>query len=960
MFAMRRGARRLALVVVAAVLCLGAPALARAGSIVQLPNKAAAAFNAQDEVLSDDGHLWVNPMMVLGPPQAPASDPNATFKPTLVGGGTELLNDSGVVVGTVTTGSGATVPGYWDSAHSTSFTEISLASLPTICNAPVVGGSLLGIDAGGEAVGQVTANVGGGCAGGGFAGLYVPAVGGLPAGSPQVVQSIGGVGIYSLYGVSAGYEAGVEGPAGGGGGYGQEPLLIARAAQTATPIGFGVGVQAWSPNGNMAGATTGGNGAIFVRHADGSETPLAGGGSVVAVNDAGFAVGDVNCSSSTLGNCTPVEWGPTGAVTTLQSELPAGSPWTLSSVAAINAEGDIVGNGTINGQKAGFLLKAGAAVSGTVFGDKCSDTSCSQAGLAGVTVIVTGSPAAGGTVTQSAVSAADGTWSVTVPQGTYSIGPSRDGKTIDGTGFDPLQRDGVAVPATGQVGGQDFQTCALDQPVGSAADLQPAADLLASPGPFAFAAAAAPAPSPCKSIYTVTVSAKIPQAHLVDPSSAAPYELATGGGFNPSTTKTFQVSRGYPECLSAAEVAKYNGEHAKAEWYTYIVGGKLGSVKVSYEWNRSTGEVHVVDGPAETNVDLTRMFVYRITKPDGTVIPGSCPEQSAVPMLVLPVGGADDASKLSPEEFSLIVAWGFPFEPEGVRVDPSTLYERGKHVLLAPIRAYDHAIERLIGLIPGIHHVPYLVRAGLEFGASYLLGTKFIGAVRAAPAVLTGLFKTATYLPQVIGGIETSAHIFHYLHGANSFREVLNILAGLAPKSEYPVMGAIIRGRFQVSGYQQTGVLNPQTGKPEEIPLDSMLGLSVATTKFPTISLQVSRSALANDDPNNKVTSGPQPLPWASMASHQLDISNKLSKNPPYLITNAAASHYSDGLHGVHQIHANTSQLPALEAAVHDHAEEASDFVAEATEAKLPSCGAFTALPAVGTTICFKFNDGRP
>ena len=75
-------------------------------------------------------------------------------------------------------------------------------------------------------------------------------------------------------------------------------------------------------------------------------------------------------------------------------------------------------------------------------------------------------------------------------------------------------------------------------------------------------------------------------------------------------------------------------------------------------------------------------------------------------------------------------------------------------------------------------------------------------------------------------------------------------------------MGAIIRGRFQVSGYQQTGAVDPQTGTAAKIPLFPMLGISVASTKFPTISLKVSRSALPNVDPNNAVTTGP--LPWTS------------------------------------------------------------------------------------------------
>ena len=143
----------------------------------------------------------------LSPPRAPASDPNATFKPAgLLSGQNAPLNDSGVVVGTVTTGGGGTVPGYWDSAHSSTFTEVSLSGL-TICGQPVTGGSLLGVDDSGEAVGRVTNDAGGtSCPGGGNAGLYVPAVGGLPAGQPQVIPSVGGIQISELEEISAGYE----------------------------------------------------------------------------------------------------------------------------------------------------------------------------------------------------------------------------------------------------------------------------------------------------------------------------------------------------------------------------------------------------------------------------------------------------------------------------------------------------------------------------------------------------------------------------------------------------------------------------------------------------------------------------------------------------------------------------------------------------------------------------------
>ncbi len=99
-----------------------------------------------------------------------------------------------------------------------------------------------------------------------------------------------------------------------------------------------------------------------------------------------------------------------------------------------------------------------ATLSGMVIGQTCGPTQCSRSGLAGQLIVATGTATTGAAVTKNTASAADGSWSVTVPDGTYTVGPSADGMTIDGTEFDPPQ---ITVDATaGDVASLDFVTCA--------------------------------------------------------------------------------------------------------------------------------------------------------------------------------------------------------------------------------------------------------------------------------------------------------------------------------------------------------------------------------------------------------------------------------------------------------------------------------------------------------------------
>jgi probable HAF family extracellular repeat protein len=73
-----------------------------------------------------------------------------------------------------------------------------------------------------------------------------------------------------------------------------------------------------------------------------------------AINNSGEVVGQ----SITATQATNAFLWQNGVMTNLNSLLPSGSGWTLTTATAINTNGDIVGTGTLNGTKEGFLLSA--------------------------------------------------------------------------------------------------------------------------------------------------------------------------------------------------------------------------------------------------------------------------------------------------------------------------------------------------------------------------------------------------------------------------------------------------------------------------------------------------------------------------------------------------------------------------------------------------------------------------
>jgi Calx-beta domain len=338
-----RALRGIALIMGASLVCLAAPGLARAATVIDLGvggmNGGDVAVNSQLEVLlpynGTNGAVWMHGQLVR--PMAPASDPTATFHPisTETASSEQSLNDSGVVVGNVKTGSGNTVPGYWDSAHSATFTEVSMSGV-TVNGTAVTSGRFYAIDANGDAVGQVFGGSGGA--------LYVPGLAGVPSGAPQAFSSIGGTPIELLDGIGPGYERGLN--------LSEDAILIDRTTQTATQTDLNWGASAFADNGTLTGPVVQSSGAPIccaLRLAGGAETPFGSATSAVAgVNDAGEAVGTI-AGVGTL-------WGAGGTSVPLVSLFPAGSGWSNPLPLAIDDQGDIVGFGTLNGHLEDFVL----------------------------------------------------------------------------------------------------------------------------------------------------------------------------------------------------------------------------------------------------------------------------------------------------------------------------------------------------------------------------------------------------------------------------------------------------------------------------------------------------------------------------------------------------------------------------------------------------------------------------
>ena len=166
------------------------------------------------------------------------------------------------------------------------------------------------------------------------------------------------------------------------------------------------------------------------------------------MNDSGAVAGLL--ASDNPYTTTPTFWDASGGQTALNS-LPAVTAMGLSiqSTTGLNDEGNLVGIGTFAGTATdhGFLLMhPKVTLSGTLRITDCGDNSCMRTGAKGekVTVSQSGTPP----FSTSTTTAKDGTWSVSVLPGTYTVTPPND--------FVPSS---ATVIAKASVSGIDFAVC---------------------------------------------------------------------------------------------------------------------------------------------------------------------------------------------------------------------------------------------------------------------------------------------------------------------------------------------------------------------------------------------------------------------------------------------------------------------------------------------------------------------
>jgi hypothetical protein len=190
-------------------------------------------------------------------------------------------------------------------------------------------------------------------------------------------------------------------------------------------------------------------------------------------------------------------------------------------------------------------------------------------------------------------------------------------------------------------------------------------------------------------------------------------------------------------------------------------------------------------------------------------------------------------------------------------------------------------------------------------------------------------------------------------HVAKTVQEIAGFVAGYS--GEYPVMGAVIRGQFTSLCDKEEG---PRTCSK------TALAVTVKTTKFPNISLSIKREAYPASILDTVYTAkGGKLLPWQRRFTGNPVSYNPFSRNPAYLIADAATNYhkYDSGPIAVENIESDTSQTKAIGESMAKYGELASNFTAEENLAPEPGC-TFGGDPIgnEASTLCWVFDDGRP
>jgi hypothetical protein len=672
-------------------------------------------------------------------------------------------------------------------------------------------------------------------------------------------------------------------------------------------------------------------------------TPLPQGFVPAAVNNSGTLAG-----TDAAGN---IALDQNGTVTDLGAVIPVG--YTSAGLRGINNNGDLIGTSYLQGSPHGFLLSTRQlTVSGSVFGRHCGD-SCNQSGVGGVKVLVMGTASDGSPISVTDTTAADGSWSVMVPPGSYQAGPSEDGSTFGPPGFDPSQ-----LPATvtdKDVTGVNFVGCQVGDDTNDGA--APAASSVGRSGQVRPAATAAGPVNLCQSVYTVHVLTGIPKAadvpndphtgspYVVDASSLARYDMhadprtpdyrsANGAiEFLNHTTPFRQAlfkGRQYPGCMRQHQVHELNEKGANVKWYSYITGTSFGSYSIPIAYNQDLRRTSLVAAPTVTRAKLTRVWEWK----DGEET-GHCSQKVRAPMLAVPITNGNT--------FTILLAWGFPFDPPGVIAHDSELIS---HLI-------SHAFKKIAETLGEIGDT---LRLTYENSSET---TKFIFEIAVTLALSKGAFTLAEISPATLGRLAggfTAAQVAYaleiadYAHIGHTLADVGSYINGYG--GAYPIMSAVVRGKFTTDPL------------PAGFTRDTKLAISAKTTKFPTIGFYITRDVdpvtFNNQEPKSGLLLwGNTPFPTYSQSA----VANSYPIEQSYMLNDASKGYYASGSTALRNINKDTEQLPKVDASLED-GDLTAKYEQEKDSATAPPACPYTAGPLLPSeapkgSICWIFEDGR-
>jgi hypothetical protein len=623
-----------------------------------------------------------------------------------------------------------------------------------------------------------------------------------------------------------------------------------------------------------------------------------------------------------------------------------------------------------------YVYGGGYTISGRVYSS--SACSCSQTPIADGKILVSGKTSDGTALSQTALTDADGDWSVMVPNGSYTAGPSLDGSTFaELPSFDPETR---AITVSGaDVPNQDFVTC-IQQP----ADSSVGTDVRRGGDPSASVASAPPSQQ-CVSQYKITLKASIPQSVIVDPSKAAHYRVDptdTNPGFNDTDywfshylratriTRELSSLPTFPDCeaFPNSRVEQLTRENATIRWFSQIVGKtQLGSATVTLAWNQSLKKMQFVSGPTIVTGKMTRTWRWDLEEPGKKPELGSCSLTEPVSVKFAPVlsSAAGAGGQLKPSDFTLIATWDFPFDPEGLRVDTAdtTIAQR--------IYNLSNEFSEWIESHP---KAKFVYETGSMIVEAFAVG-KLLHALKAF-ALASDIAYFAGEAPAIaLRSMGKAIDVAHEVHQAKDVFEAIGIIGGALGFGEesgpgYPLMSAVVRGHFETTPTDYGKVEGAHdvygTGL---LPTRTTLAVSAATTDFPNIGLTIARTAKQN--PNSSVETYSGLLPWRTTVglrnAGSLYVNNDGTKGfggePSYLINNSADESYAYGYDALDRLlNEFEHMLPVQTTLREDHTLVTTErFPKENDLAPAPSCTTTAKVPQPLSlrTICWQFTDGE-